>query len=129
MLSKDAFRVAFVLSIDAMSLHDLRKTMIFEGIKDEQRDKQLYEGLVNLCRFGLLSWSFEPDYGNQPAIKPPDCGVENFLKFWHEFIKKSDLSIECPDSQNPTIFLEGTPALNREVDKDCYDEWRQEIKW
>jgi hypothetical protein len=89
----------------------------------------LLEGLEDLCRAGLLSWSFEPDYGNKPAIKPPDCGVKNFLKFWREFIDKSDLSVQCPDSQNPTFSLEGTPALNEEVDKDCYDEWRREIKW
>ena len=103
--------------------------MIFEGIEGQQRDKLLLEGLADLCRAGLLVWSFEPDYGNKPAIKPLDCGEKSFLNYWREFIGKSDLSAEIPDSQNPTLSIEGTPALNTEVDKDCYDEWRREIKW
>ena len=129
MLSKNGFRIAFALSISPMSLHDLRGTMVFEGIEGQQRDKLLFEGLADLCRAGLLVWSFEPDYGNKPAIKPLDCGEKDFLNYWREFIGKSDLSAEIPDSQNPTLSLEGTSALNDEVDKDCYDEWRREIKW
>lgn len=129
MLSRIGFRIAFVLSISPMSLHDLRRTMVFEGIKCHQRDKLLLEGLVDLCRAGLLVWSFEPDYGNKPAVKPLDCGERSFLNYWRDFIGTSDLSAEIPDSQNPTLSLEGTPLLNEEVDKDCYDEWRLEIKW
>lgn len=87
------------------------------------------EGLADLCRVGLLIWSFEPDYGNKPPVKSPDCGEESFLQCWREFIEKSDLSVQVPDSRNPTLSLEGTPALNEEVDKDSYDEWRREIRW
>jgi hypothetical protein len=112
-----------------MSLHDLRRTMIFEGIEGRERDRMLLEGLADLCRSGLLVWSFEPDYGNKPATKPLDCGEKSFLNYWRGFIGTSDLSAETPDSQNPTLSLEGTPALYEEVDKDCYDEWRLEIKW
>jgi len=129
MLSKNGFKIAFALSISPMSLHDLRRTMIFEGIEGHQRDKMLLEGLADLCKARLLLWSFEPEYGNKPAVQPPDFGEENFLSYWREFIQKSDLSVKIPDSQNPTLSLEGTPALDEEVDKDCYDEWRREIQW
>jgi len=73
MLSRNGFRIAFALSISPMSLHDLRRTMIFEGIEGRERDRMLLEGLADLCRSGLLVWSFEPDYGNKPATKPLDC--------------------------------------------------------
>lgn len=129
MLSRNGFRIAFVLSISPMSLHDLRRTMIFEGVEVQQRNKLLLEGLTDLCRAGLLVWSFEPDYGNKPAIRPLDCGEKSFLQYWHEFIEKSDLSVDVPDSQNPTLSLEGTPALNEELNKCYYDEYRRELNW
>ena len=129
MLSKNAFLISFALSISPMSLHDLRRTMIFEGIESRERDKMLLEGLTELCSMGLLIWSFEPDYGNKPPVKPPVYGADSFLEYWRGFIKKSDLSVKVPDTQNPTLSLEGTPALNDEVDKDCYAEWRRELNW
>lgn len=129
MLSKNSFLIGFVLSVGAMTLHDLRRTVVFQGLSNEQRDKMLFEGLAQLCRNKLLIWSFEPDYGNTPPIKPPDCGEETFLKFWRDFISKSDLSVETPDSRNRTLFVEATPELNAEIDKSCYDAWRQKIQW
>jgi hypothetical protein len=103
--------------------------MIFQGITGQQRDAMLIDGLSDLCRNGLLIWSFEPDYGNKPPVTPSDYSEGTLLKYWRQFITKSDLSAEVPDSENPTLSLEGTAALDEEVDKDCYDEWRKEISW
>ncbi len=129
MLSKDGFLIGFVLSISPMSLHDLRRTMIFQGIDGKQRDKMLVEGLADLCGSGLITWALEPDYGNAPAVKPPDFDKQTFLNYWRDFIEKSDLSVQVPDRRNPTLFIEGTPKLNEELDKMCYGEWRREIRW
>lgn len=129
MLSKNGFLIGFVLSISPMSLHDLRRTMIFQGIDGQRRDEMLVDGLSDLCKHRLLIWSFEPDYGNKPSVTPSDYGETAFLEYWREFIARSDLSAEAPDCQNPTLSLEGTLTLNEEVDKTCYDDWRKEIGW
>ncbi len=129
MLSKAGFLIGFVLSTGAMTLHDLRRTVVFQGLSPDRRTKMLLEGLAGLCKEGLIVWWLEPDYGNAPSVKPLDFGEQTFLKFWRDFIEKSDLSAEVPDARNPTMFIESTSKLNDEIDKVSYDEWRQEIRW
>src|SRR6266478_3918998 len=116
MLSKNAFLAALALSTGAMTVHDLRRTLGFQSLAPEEKTKSLLEGLTELCRKRLVIWCLELDYGNRPAQKPSDFGESTFLKYWQEYIRKSDLSAEVPDSQNPTIFLEAVPALRTEID-------------
>lgn len=129
MLSKNAFLCGLALSTGAMTVHDLRRTLGFQGLPSEERTKRVLEGLKELCRMKMIMWWLEPDYGNSPAQKPPDFAESTFLSYWQDYVTKSDLSVEVPDSRNPTIFLEGVADLRTEIDKDCYDNWKKMIGW
>jgi hypothetical protein len=129
MLSKNAFLAALALSTGAMTLHDLRRTLGFQGLAPKEKTESLLEGLAELCRNKLVVWQLELDYGNSPAQKPSDFGESTFLRCWQEHISKSDLAVEVPDCKNPTIFLEAIPALRAEIDNTCYDNWKRAVGW
>jgi hypothetical protein len=129
MLSKNAFLCGLALSTGAMTVHDLRRTLGFQDLPSEERSKAVLEGLAELCRRKLIMWWLEPDYGNSPPQKPTDFGESTFLIYWRDYMTKSDLSVEVPNRDNPTIFLEGVPDLRNEIDKECYDSWKKMIGW
>src|SRR6266496_655537 len=126
MLSQNGFLAGFALSLAPMTVHDLRRTLVFQSSPQAERTKMLLEGVLELCKHELITWSLEPDYGNAPPVRPADFGQWSFLKYWCEFIENSDLSVDVPDRKNPTLFLEAKEELSLEISKDCYDTWRKE---
>jgi hypothetical protein len=124
-----AFRVAFALSLGAMTLHDLIRTMAFEGIPSSERPKHLLEALLELCELNLLKWMFEYDYGNLPGIDPKCYDSATLNAFWEKNIKATTFCIETPDINNPTLFLEPTEELKHEIERDEYEQWRYELGW
>lgn len=126
-LSRMGFRLAFVLSTGAMTLHDLIRTLAFEGAPFENRTPLLRDGISELCRGRLIQWVFEPDYGNAPSIKPETCDESSLARFWQLHLSAIDFSVETPDRKNPTLFVEATPALMEEIEEPEYEQWRDEI--
>ena len=130
MLSKSSFQIGFVLSIaERLNLHQLWKSIVFQGLSRDDRNLMLFHGLSDLCNQNMILWWYEPNYGNSPSVNPDNYGNEEFLKYWHKFIARSDFATEVPDTQNPTLSIEITKRLKDELDKDIYDPWRQEIDW
>jgi hypothetical protein len=128
-LSRMGFRLAFVLSTGAMTLHDLIHTLAFEGVPFESRTSLLRDGVSELCRSRLIQWVFEPDYGNAPSIKPETLDERSFDRIWQSHLNTTDFSVETPNRNNPTLFVEATPTLMTEIEKPEYCQWRDEINW
>lgn len=120
MLSKDAYNVASVIVTGGLTVHDLRWSIATANVSVERVEGFLYLALSELSRCGYLVWMYEPNYGNSPAVKPVNFGEQEFERHWQMCFRNSRLDAKIPDGDNPTLFLEPSVPLLKELARPEY---------
>ena len=124
MLSRAAFIVGDYLATGAFTLHDLRSTLTkVERVGVVEIEQVLKSALLELARTDLITWEYEPDYGNVPSVKPHSYDAESFLVDWNRCLGSAGLRDVVPDADNPTMLVEATEALIEELHRSEYDAY------
>ena len=120
-LSVCAFYTAHMVYAGALTVHDLRWSLGFRDLPDQHAEKTMREALAELCRFGLLKWNYEPQYGDIPGVEPESLDETCFLRYWNLCFDETGPHGKIPDAANPTLFLEATEDMRHEITKPEYD--------
>ncbi len=117
-LSSEAQGVGQWLGTSAWTLHDLRATLLHTmKIPRDQVDEYLRKGLRDLVVQRLISWAFEPEYGDRPSESPPASTTEFFDRDWQRCVSSGSLRECVPDAENPTMLIEGSDELVKAFDE------------
>jgi hypothetical protein len=116
MLSRDSSHAAEAIALSqGLSLHDLALSAAFGSHCPTGR---VMAAVLELGHKNLIRWTREPDYGN--AHGSPGANIEADLAW----IKTAGFNPKAiPTKEDPTLFIEPTPSLERELDEalEIYD--------
>lgn len=107
------------------TIHELRAALLAEGIPETDITNYLREGIAELCAQGLITWVYEPDYGNRQPVQPSDYGEASFRKHWTKCFGSGGPGDGVPDAKSPTLFLSTTPQLATELDNPQYGRYSE----
>jgi hypothetical protein len=111
-LSKSAYNIASYIVDSPYTLHDLLATLTkVEDILLTEAIHILKLGLTELASNGLIEWTYEPDYGNMPSIRPNTFNDETFCVDWQRCIEKGELRPGVPNRNAPTLLIDRSPRL------------------
>lgn len=123
MMSLNEYIIASCLATGAFTLHDLLATLLHvENVPPDSVDEVLHDGLHELSKRGWIIWTYEPAYGDRPSQKPNSFDSTHFEHDWKRCIAHGRLREGIPDSDNPTMLVEATDSLIRELDKPEYTD-------
>jgi hypothetical protein len=110
MLSREATHAAEVIDLSqGLSLHDLAVSTAFGS---HIPTDQVLAAVLELAMKKLIRWTREFDYGNAPELI--GANIEADLAW----VKASRFDPRAlPTKENPTLFIEPTPALARNLDE------------
>lgn len=111
-LSKPAYELGSVVICGGETVHDFANSIACDGLTAPERERFLRESFTELVAGGFVMWTFERDYGNEPAMKPSTASVEAFLADWRlcypdGIIRRGVI----PDARNWTLFIGPTDSL------------------
>ncbi len=111
-LSPVARRIASYLVDAPYTLHDLVAILIkLDGVPSDEAPALLRDALRELATQSLIEWSFEPDWGNAPSIRPTQFGPDTFMEDWNRCTAKQSLVPGVPDADHPTLFVDRSSNL------------------
>jgi len=110
MLSRDSSHAAEAIALSqGLSLHDLALSAAFGSHGPTDR---VMAAVLELGHKNLIRWTREPGYGNAPGS--PGANIETDLAW----VKAAGFDPKAiPTKEDPTLFIEPTPSLERELDE------------
>jgi len=123
MLSKMAYHLASLLFEGVFTLHEFRAALLAYGVPEEAIPKYLKGGFAELCSHNLVTWEFIANYGGGPSDKPPAFDAPTFLAYWNRCFGDSGPTDCIPDRDHPTLGIEPSEELAREIDGPQYQRY------
>jgi hypothetical protein len=124
-LSPAAFDIAGYVADCQPTLNEMY-SYVTKVVGTPQDEAQAYmeATLRELARYGLITWTFEPNYGDRRGERPHDFSEASFLRDWQRCVGTAALSSEIPDARHPTLDINRTDELLRELEDRPDPLWR-----
>jgi hypothetical protein len=118
-LGPPAFSIALRVVDSHYTLHDLYSTLTkVDCVDPEIVEQHMNEGLRELARQGLIQWTFEPNYGNEPYQRPYRFDEQALQQHWDRCLSVNRLHCGVPDADSPTMLIMGTESLQNLFETD-----------
>jgi hypothetical protein len=116
-LGAAAYDIAGYVVDSYYSLHDLYSTLTkVDRVDAGHVERYMSNGLRELARLGLITWTYEPNYGNTRGVRPPRFDERAFLQDWERCVRVNSLHCGVPDLNSPTMLIMGTDTLETDSD-------------